>query len=922
MARKWSMGLVLQLQANQFNATARNAERTVKQFNATRKSGEEITTRNMQAYIRNQRAMLAKTAGAAVALLASFTMVARGLVRLTKNASEYQYQTSALTALLKEQEGVGRKMYITFRQMNPQIREFAPADVVQRMRQLAMAGYNTNEIMTSMGAILNTVTASMGTLSTEAAVNLGINLDRGFGNATTTMEQLLDTAVTAANQFPMSVGNIADAMGYATEAAIQYDQSLKETLLTIGLLVPITKTAVKAGTAYRKMLLNLASNKTGEFLEKHGIAVKDHAGKMRAALDIYLDIKKTLDKIGKNDKTKLGFTKEQFIRKIGGVRGGSVFAALEKAEDTIVGRRGSAFEGKRFDSAGTALLALRMGFGSAGGEAKRLAEDLRETSRILKQRLQASITETSIAIGEIFRPLVDDLVIGLTSLSDWVGGVLGGGVTGPGMTDKKPGYGPFVRHGAALGALSAMGALFVGGGAMMIKAFARIIRFAANPMALALEVQQSLVAGAAPVAGLKSTLLWGAGIGAAVVALGYLASQAHSAATALQRENNARTSKDLDKEGKNYLLGFDNLIERIKVGKGGKVPLDKILALNGEAASFSGGMETLMRQNPGWTPSRALGAMLDHRRIGVSSSFPPGEKDARDAELKKHDALATQVMGQARRAEAPFIRTKEGRKKLGVTEEQLLKEHQRGLGNSSPYFSGKKKITEGARDWQARQLNVDLKISRTEFEKEILREHPAMGQYVVDRLNAWSPGDGKLLTPKQLLRGRRREAMRLAGERLGTKEWIGASGTGVLQGSYEFDQLSPKFRREYHKILGRMDKSGYVDPAMLYQYQMKARRIGSSKTGLLNLIGLGLGQEAQDIFGGNIAAGDTPLWRNAVYKDMPNYQAGSRQNSEEQTDKIVAAIKEIAPALKDAISGGTEEPGGLWSHFVGLTAEL
>jgi len=100
MARKWSMGLVLQLQANQFNATARNASKVVDQFNATRKHGAEISTRSMQSYVRNQRVMLAKTAGAAVALLASFTMVARGLVRLTKNASDYQYQTKALTALL------------------------------------------------------------------------------------------------------------------------------------------------------------------------------------------------------------------------------------------------------------------------------------------------------------------------------------------------------------------------------------------------------------------------------------------------------------------------------------------------------------------------------------------------------------------------------------------------------------------------------------------------------------------------------------------------------------------------------------------------------------------------------------------------------------------------------------------------------
>lgn len=427
---KWTMGFVLNMNHAQFSQGLNRAVagiRSLRQANAIGHRQALDQERNTRAAYANTRATVVRTAVAAAGLFTSLAVGRRAVISLTKAANEFQYEGAGLAAILGLQTGAGEKLFKQFEKVNPQIREFAPKEVLHRMKQLAQAGYSQSEIFRSMGAIFDTVTASFGELSTSQAVELGVNLHRAFGDAHNDMRSLLDTAVTAANKFPMTTAEIANAMGYATEAAVEYHQSLEGVLTSIGMLMPVTKSASKAGTVYRNSLLSLTKPKAIEFLNKYGIAVKNSNGEMRDQLDIYGDLFDVIEKIGQKDPTRLKLLKEQAMRELGGSRGGAMFAAYDRLASNNVGAAGTPWEGRQFDNRKTAVLAMRLGILDSSDAAKKLATQLRETSQTIEQRFNASLEKASITLGQAFVPTVDKLRKYWTGVMEDFSNTLGAG---------------------------------------------------------------------------------------------------------------------------------------------------------------------------------------------------------------------------------------------------------------------------------------------------------------------------------------------------------------------------------------------------------------------------------------------------------------------------------------------------------------
>jgi len=480
---KYTMSFVLEMNNRQVTRSIRETIASVDQL-------DKATMKSIRATTLFQ-SRIAQYTAVSFGLFALANRVVHSWEKLTRAASAYEYQSRSLSALMQQSAGAGERMYNSFRVLNPYIKEFAPTEVVTRMKQLAQAGYQSNEILKNTGAIFDTVIASMGELSPDAAVQLGINLDRAFGTANESMRDLLDTAVAAANQFPMTVAQIGDAMGYATEAAVQYKQPLDEVLTTIGMLIPVTKTASKAGTAYRNALLSLGKDKTVKFLEKYGVQVKDNNGEMRKALDIYLDLATVLERIEKTDKSKLKFERQRIQHQLGGTRGGAMFAAVERLADNTVGAAGTAFAGRKFADRETAVLAMRMGIGGAAqGEAKRLADQLRETSQVLRNQFEANLERASTAVGTFMLPVRNSLMSTLNKLLDWVADRFAGGLVGGRQQDNIVGATVGQAAGVTTSALTAgsiIGGVLYGGAALY-----NIASFLTNPKGFIRDIQSPL----------------------------------------------------------------------------------------------------------------------------------------------------------------------------------------------------------------------------------------------------------------------------------------------------------------------------------------------------------------------------------------------------------------------------------------------
>lgn len=438
----WSLAFALRVHDQDFSTKMRRSAQSLGKFSRAQQQVKEN--------LEEQKASLYRSAAAAAGYSAALVGLWRGLQRITRAAQDFQFNAAGLATVLKTDTLQAKQMYLQFQKLNPQVKEFAPAEVIGRMKQLAQAGYNTNEVLTSMGAVLDSVVASMGTISTDQAVELGVNLHRAFGGAGKSMRSVLDTAVATTKQFPLTLDQVAVGMGYATQAAIQMQQPLDETLITLGALVPVTKTASKAGTAFRNAVQGLLKPKSIEFFKKWNVQVKDHEGNIRRLLDIYGDLFDRLKEIERTDPTKVQMKREQMEKEIGGIRGAAIFAAYRRLTENITGAAGTMFAGEKFKSPEAALLALRSGIGGAVGETKNFAERMRETAELVQQKFTAAAEKAETAIGTYLLPLKNRMLEMFTSIFDKISETLG-------VTEEPATGGP-------LGDILSTGLMGLGGG--------------------------------------------------------------------------------------------------------------------------------------------------------------------------------------------------------------------------------------------------------------------------------------------------------------------------------------------------------------------------------------------------------------------------------------------------------------------------
>lgn len=242
--------------------------------------------------------------GAVYDLSSKFYMLSNAIRRIRSvitAAAQFQFNARGLSTLLGGGRGQGADVYGAYARAARYQTEVSPTAAIARMRELAAAGYSRGEIPGATAAIYNTMLASQGEVSESGAFDLGISVHKAFGNSGQDMSSLLDTVVSASNQFPMTIGKIREALGYATEAAVQTGQSLEETLVGIGMIMPITKTASKAGTIFRNAILAQAKPKGQEIMADLGVTAKDERGNNRPVLDVFADMRRAFLAVEKAD---------------------------------------------------------------------------------------------------------------------------------------------------------------------------------------------------------------------------------------------------------------------------------------------------------------------------------------------------------------------------------------------------------------------------------------------------------------------------------------------------------------------------------------------------------------------------------------------------------------------------------------------
>lgn len=298
--------------------------------------------------------------------IASGTM-AVGLGAVLKVAGDFEEATDRLKAttnatatemnLLTEQ---AKEMGISTK--------FSATEAANAQVFLAQAGFNTNQVLTSLPSTLELATA--GSLDLAQAADIASNVLTGFNLEASEMGRVADIMAQSARSSNTNVYQLGEAMKYVAPIAQSAGQSIESTTAIIGKLSDAGIQGSEAGTSLRGAMTALLdpSNDAAATLQELGIKTLDSSGNLRSMIDIIRDLEKA------------GATTTQII-KIFGTEAGTGMSALV--------------------SQGSASIAeLEQKLLSANGTASEMAETMGSGLNAQMASMQSALEGLALAIAD------------------------------------------------------------------------------------------------------------------------------------------------------------------------------------------------------------------------------------------------------------------------------------------------------------------------------------------------------------------------------------------------------------------------------------------------------------------------------------------------------------------------------------------
>lgn len=192
---------------------------------------------------------------------------------------------------------------------------FTSSQVAEAQGYLAMAGFDTEKILSSISSVLNVSMASGTDLARVSDIMSDIS--SGFKIPANEMQRVADVLTYTFTTSNTSIETLYETMKEGGPIMSALGQSFESTAAMVGLMGNVGIKGSSAGTALKNIGLNLIGNK---HLKKLGIREKDKKGNMRQLPEILAEINKKTAKMGNAARAEIV---ESIFGKIG------IAAALE-----------------------------------------------------------------------------------------------------------------------------------------------------------------------------------------------------------------------------------------------------------------------------------------------------------------------------------------------------------------------------------------------------------------------------------------------------------------------------------------------------------------------------------------------------------------------------------------------------------------
>ncbi len=188
---------------------------------------------------------------------------------------------------------------------------FSAAQVAEGMTSLGRMGFSSDEIQSSIAAVMD-LSRATGTELASAA-DIAANSLRIFGLSASEMTSVADLLTATANGSAQTVTDLFDALKLVGPTAATAGESITDTCAALGILANLGIKGSLAGTALRNSFLQFANPKIQQALADINVKTTDAEGNLRKMGDIMLDIGVAMANMPSAER--LGFAEEIFGRR-------------------------------------------------------------------------------------------------------------------------------------------------------------------------------------------------------------------------------------------------------------------------------------------------------------------------------------------------------------------------------------------------------------------------------------------------------------------------------------------------------------------------------------------------------------------------------------------------------------------------------
>lgn len=269
--------------------------------------------------------------------------------------------------------------------------KFTASESAEAMNYMALAGWDTKDMLNGIGGVMNLAAASGEDLASVSDI-VTDNLT-AFGMKAKDSAHFADVLAQTSSKANTDVRGLGDAFKYAAPVAGALGYTIEDTSIAIGLMSNAGIKGEKAGTALRTMFTNLAkpTKAMKDKMDELGISITDSNGEMLPMRDV-------MDQL----RTKMGgLSKDQ----------------QAAAASTIFGKEAMSGALAVINASDEDYKKLTKSIDGSSGASKRMANEMEGGIGGAMRKMKSAIESLAISLGDALAPILYKVATWVTKLA-------------------------------------------------------------------------------------------------------------------------------------------------------------------------------------------------------------------------------------------------------------------------------------------------------------------------------------------------------------------------------------------------------------------------------------------------------------------------------------------------------------------------